>query len=42
MEARGLNPGVPKAVVSKESARLYRKVVGQLKPLYRKHGLARR
>jgi dihydrodipicolinate synthase/N-acetylneuraminate lyase len=42
MEARGFNPGTPKAVVSKESAKLYGKVVAQLKPLYRKYGLAKR
>ena len=41
MEARGLKPGVPKAVVSKESAKLYGKVVAQLKPLYRKYALER-
>jgi len=41
MDARGLKPGAPKAVVSKESSKLYAKVVAQLKPLYRKYGLER-
>jgi 4-hydroxy-tetrahydrodipicolinate synthase len=41
LEARGFDPGLPKAIVSKESAKLYGKVVGQLAPLYRRHGLAR-
>ena len=41
MEARGLKPGVPKQVVSKESAKLYAKVTRELKPLYRKYRLAK-
>ena len=31
IEARGLNPGIPKAVVSKSSAAIYRQIVQELR-----------
>jgi hypothetical protein len=34
MEARGLDPGVPKAAVSAESYRLYRSIVDDLSALF--------
>lgn len=40
MEARGFNPGAPKAVVSAASARLYRQIVLDLQEAYRRWGLA--
>jgi 4-hydroxy-tetrahydrodipicolinate synthase len=40
MEARGLDPGVPKAIVSQPSAALYRRMLPKLRSLYRKMGLA--
>jgi 4-hydroxy-tetrahydrodipicolinate synthase len=40
VEARGLNAGVPKAVVSGESRQLYRKIVADLRALFDREGLA--
>lgn len=35
VEARGFDPGSPKTIVSKESARLYREIVTELRTLFR-------
>ena len=40
MEARGLRPGAPKAVVSSESRERYASIVVQLHGLFERHGLA--
>jgi 4-hydroxy-tetrahydrodipicolinate synthase len=40
LEARGLNPGVPKTIVSAESRALYVKIVKELAGLFAQHGLA--
>jgi 4-hydroxy-tetrahydrodipicolinate synthase len=39
LEARGLVPGAPKAIVSDESRRLYTKIVGELAALFRRENL---
>jgi 4-hydroxy-tetrahydrodipicolinate synthase len=41
MEARGLDPGVPKAIVSRSSAAIYRRILPTLRRMYREIGLAR-
>ena len=39
MEARGLAPGTPKAIVSPRSRQLYSEIVAELKPLFSQWGL---
>jgi 4-hydroxy-tetrahydrodipicolinate synthase len=40
MEARGLDPGVPKAIVSRSSAAIYRRILPRLRRMYREMGLS--
>ena len=39
IEARGLDPGVPKAIVSPASAKLLREIVAELRRLFAEWGL---